>query len=537
VDQGTQSTRVYLFDRDVQPVASHQVSFPQMYPQPGWCEHDPFEIWLTVKECLTKALQDAEARIGPVVIKALGITNQRETTVVWHRQTGRPLYNAVVWLDTRTRELCGRMEQELGSKDYFRPVTGLPISTYFSGFKFAWMYENVPAVKAAVDEDMACFGTIDSWLIWQLTGGPQGGVHVTDVTNASRTMLMDLSSCTWHQPYLPLFHMRPSCLPKIVSNAEVYGHTADLHGALHNIPISGCLGDQMAALLGQRCVEGEAKNTYGTGCFMLLNTGPKAIQSRHGLLTTTSFKLGPEEPMQYALEGAVAVAGLGISWMCDSMGIATDPTEFENLANSVPDTGGVYIVPAFSGLLAPHWDDTARGAILGLTGFSTKAHLARAMLEAIAWQAREVLDAMRADIGHGKEDAAAAAAGWSTGSGSGAGPSVDTGNRVSGGGSGNSLRVLRVDGGAAKNGLLMQLQADVLQVPVVRPNFQETTVLGAALAAGLGANVWTKEQIFAALSYSNTEFRPSITAADADKRYTHWKKAVSRSLGTSDLSN
>uniref|UniRef100_A0A7S3VPC6 glycerol kinase n=1 Tax=Dunaliella tertiolecta TaxID=3047 RepID=A0A7S3VPC6_DUNTE len=500
IDSGTQSTRAYLFDTSMQPVASHQAAFTQKHPHPGWCEQDPMDIWLTVKECLANALKEAEARIGPVTIRALGLATQRETTIVWSKVTGLPLCNAIVWLDSRTSEICNRMEEELGGKDYFRPVTGLPINNYFSAFKFKWMYENCEAVRDAVDQDQAYFGTLDSWLIYQLTGGLNGGIHVTDVTNAARTMLMDLDTCQWHEPFLPLFDIPASCLPRIVSNAEVYGYVAGMYGALKGIPISGCLGDQMAAVLGHRLTAGMAKNTYGTGCFMLLNTGPKRIRSRHGLLTTVCYKLGADTPPCYALEGAVAVAGLGVSWLTKNLGILDSFMQAEELALTVPDTGGVYFVPAFSGLLAPHWDDSARGVILGLTGFSNKAHIVRAMLEAICFQSREVLDSMRQD--------------------------ADI----------EGMHLLRVDGGATKSDLLMQVQADLLQTLVVRPNFQETTVLGAALAAGLGAGVWSSELVFASSSYNNKEFKPAITDEEADKRFARWSKAVTRCLDLADLS-
>ncbi|KAF5838121.1 hypothetical protein DUNSADRAFT_3371 [Dunaliella salina] len=500
LDQGTQSTRCFLFDTAFQPVSSHNVQLQQIYPQPGWVEHDPMVIWMTAKQCLANALKEAEARIGPVIIRGLGLATQRETTVVWSKVTGQPLHNAIVWLDSRTSEICNRMEEELGDKDYFRPVTGLPINNYFSAFKFKWLYENCEAVRDAVDQDQAYFGTMDSWLIYQLTGALNGGIHVTDVSNAARTQLMDMNTCQWHEPFLHLFNMPTSALPRIVSNAEIYGYVANLYGPLKGIPISGCLGDQQAALLGHRCQAGMAKNTYGTGCFMLLNTGTQRLRSRHGLLTTVAYKLGPETPVMYALEGAVAVAGLGISWLAKNLGILESNTQAEEVASTVPDTGGVYFVPAFSGLLAPHWDDSARGVILGLTGFSTKAHVTRALLEAICFQTREVLDAMRQDA------------------------------EIEG------MPLLRVDGGATKSDLLMQIQADLLQLMVVRPMFQETTALGAALAAGLGAEVFTRELVFASASYNNIEFKPTITDTDADKRYARWSKAVARALDLADLS-
>lgn len=498
IDQGTQSTRVFIFDHNFQPVASAQLPLTQHYPHAGWCEHDPMEIWQSVEECLAAAIGQATTKIGPLNVRGVGITNQRETTIVWHRLTGQPLYNAIVWLDTRTRELCSRMEEQLeGGRDHFRATTGLPISTYFSAFKWKWLYENVPDVTAAVDAGQACFGTVDSWIIYQLSGGCGKGVHTIDVTNASRTMLMDLATCDWHAPFLPLFNMPEACLPRIVSNSEIYCLVSG--GILDGVPVAGCLGDQMAAVLGQRCVMGEAKNTYGTGCFMLLHTGPKPIPSAHGLLTTLAYKLGPDAQPQYALEGAVAVAGLGVSWLRDNLRMFDSPEELQELAGTVSNTGGVYFVPAFMGLLAPRWMDSARGALVGLTGYTTRAHIARAMLEAICFQSREVLDAMRKD--------------------------ADL----------NGLQLLRVDGGASRNDLLMQLQADLLQVKVLRPHFQETTVFGAALAAGLAVGLWTEAQVFSGHAYHATEFVPCSTPSETKVRFRHWKKAVERSMDLADL--
>lgn len=498
IDQGTQSTRFYLFNTSAEPLVSHQVDLRQIYPAPGWCEHDPLEIWESVQLCINEALKVAEKKLGALNVRALGITNQRETLVAWSRSTGKPLYNAIVWLDTRTRDICKKFEKELGDRDFFRPVTGLPISTYFSAFKLKWMLENVEPVRAAAVSGDCQVGTVDSWLLYNLTGGPQGGVHVTDVTNASRTMLMDLSTLTWHPPFLELFGVAPAMLPRVVSNAELYGTVSS--GPLEGTPIAGCLGDQMAAMLGQRCVRGEAKNTYGTGCFMLLHTGAAPVSSSHGLLTTLAYKLGPDAPPQYALEGSVAVAGFGVSWLRDGLGLISSAAESESLAREVPDTGGVYFVPAFSGLLAPHWDSTARGVIVGLTGASTRGHVCRAMLEAICFQTREVLDAMRADA------------------------ELD-------------LRVLRVDGGAAQNDLLMQLQADLLQVPVLRPHFQESTSLGAALAAGLAVGVWRPEQVFEHDDSRGVTFNPAVGEEDTQARHARWKKAVSRSRDLADLAD
>lgn len=499
IDQGTQSTRVFLFDANGEAIASHQVPLQQIYPKAGWCEHDPMAIWSTVERCIDGALAAAAEKLGhAVTVRALGITNQRETTVLWSRSTGRPLHNALVWLDNRTSEICSRLSESLpGGKDHFRPVTGLPVSTYFSAYKVQWMMENSKEVRHAVESGDALFGTVDSWLIWQLTGGAEGGVHVTDVSNASRTNLLDLKTRQWHAPFLDLFGLDRGMMPRVASNAEVLGAVKE--GPLAGVPISGCLGDQQAAMLGQRCGKGEAKNTYGTGCFMLLNTGSEVVPSSHGLLTTFAFQLGPEATPHYALEGSIAVAGLGISWLKDNLRLIDSADESEALAASVPDTGGVYFVPAFSGLLAPHWVEDARGVLLGMTGFTTRAHVVRALLEAICFQTREVLDAMRADadVSH--------------------------------------MGVLRVDGGAAKNDLLMQLQSDLLHVPVCRPKFQETTALGAALAAGLAVGFYNEAFVLTHPENHSTTFMPAISRENSEKRYGHWRKAVSRSLALADL--
>ncbi|KAG1665665.1 hypothetical protein FOA52_005455 [Chlamydomonas sp. UWO 241] len=502
VDQGTQSTRVYLFNKNQQPVASHQVPLPQIHPQPGWNEHDPFEIWKGVEECMVMALVAAQEAIGPVEVKAVGITSQRETTLVWHRTTGQPLFNAIVWNDTRTADICNTLADELpGGADHFRAKTGLPISTYFSAYKFKWMYDNVDDVTRAVDAGDACFGTVDSWLIYMLTGGAHsGGVHVTDVSNASRTGLMDLETCAWDPEIMAVFGVTPECLPRIVSNAEVYGTVSA--GPYEGVPISGSIGDQHAAMLGQRCVKGEAKNTYGTGAFLLLNTGDHVVPSRHGLLTTVAYRLGTGAAPQFALEGSIAVAGRGLTWLVENLGIAADPKELEELAKSVDTTSGVYFVPAFSGLMAPRWDSSARGALLGLTGYTTKAHIARAMLDAICFQSREVLEAMQVD---------AQAAGLS------------------------KIKTLRVDGGASQSDLLMQTQADVLQCLVRRPQFQETTALGAALAAGIGIGMWTEEEVLLSHAYGSTDFRPSIGPKRAAERFGKWNRAVARSVQLADL--
>ncbi|KAI3433434.1 hypothetical protein D9Q98_003249 [Chlorella vulgaris] len=503
IDQGTQSTRFVLYDKQCQPLSSSQVEFPQIYPRAGWVEQDPLAIWSSVTEAVHRTMEAAQKQHGELRVMAVGITNQRETTVVWDRNTGQPLYNAIVWLDNRTADVCHKMAEQLGSRDYFRPVTGLPVSTYFSAYKLKWLLDNVPEVAAAAAEGRCCFGTVDSWLIYQLTGGASGGgLHLTDVSNACRTNLMELAALAWHEPTLRLFGVRPDMLPQIRSNAEVYGDvTAD--GPLKGVPIAGCLGDQQAAMMGQRCAVHEAKNTYGTGCFMLLNTGSELVQSSHGLLSTLAFQLGADAAPSYALEGSIAIAGQGISWLRDRMGFIADAADSEAVASSVQDSGGVYLVPAFGGLLAPWWQDDARGVIVGLTQYSTKAHIVRAMLEAICFQTLDVMLAMQQD--------------------------ADC----------SQLRILFVDGGASQNNLLMQMQADILQVPVRRPTHLETTSLGAALAAGIGVGFWTVEEAFQDLKHNTggTLFEPQITAAAASRRHAKWKKAVQRSFALADLTH
>ncbi|GMH37285.1 hypothetical protein BSKO_05158 [Bryopsis sp. KO-2023] len=497
IDQGTQSTRFTLYDRDAKSIGSYRVEFSPICPKPGWCEHDPETIWNSVVESISKCVEAAEKTHGPLKVLSIGITNQRETTLVWDRATGKPLYTAIVWLDCRTRDVCKKLVEEVGDKDYFREVTGLPVSTYFSGVKLRWMIENIPEVKEAVEAKTCCFGTVETWLIYKLTGGDDGGVHATDVSNASRTLMMDLGGRKWHEPYLKHFGANIDIMPRILSNVEVFGHVKE--GPLKGVPIGGSLGDQQAAILGQRCMVGEAKNTYGTGCFMLLNTGDKMVPSTHGLLSTMAWQLGPEKTPQYALEGSVAMGGATISWLRDQLGIISTAAESESVASGVTDTGGVYFVPAFSGLLAPHWRDDARGVIVGLTGYSTKAHIVRAALEAICFQTREILDAMRKD--------------------------ADL----------EGLKKLKVDGGAAENTTLMQIQADLLQVEVERPEDRETTSLGAAFAAGLSVGFYTEQQIFENRPEGSDSFQPKVAPAEAEKRYSKWHKAVLRSMDLEDL--
>jgi glycerol kinase len=519
IDQGTTSTRCILFDRSGSPVSVDQREHRQIYPRPGWVEHDPMEIWQRTCEVVRGALAGANATAADVA--ALGITNQRETTVVWDRHTGKPLHNAIVWQDTRTQDLCDRLAAEGGGgqagQDRFRPQTGLPLATYFAGPKLRWLLDHVPGLRAAGERGDALFGTVDTWLIWNLTGGAGdgsgGGSHVTDVTNAGRTMLMDLRTLDWHAGMLAAVGVPRAMLPRIVPSLDpkAWGVTRGGDGTIKGpfggeIPVCGCLGDQHAALMGQACfAPGESKNTYGTGCFMLLHTGDQPVASTCGLLTTVAYKLG-DQPAQYALEGSVAVAGSLVQWLRDNLGLIGSSAEVEALARSVPDNGGVYFVPAFSGLFAPYWRGDARGLVMGLTGFAGKGHLARAALEATAFQTRDVLDAMRADCKlhvPGKPGAP----------------------------DGLNLKTLRVDGGMARNDLLMQFQADVLGVPVVRPAVTETTALGAAYAAGLAVGFWKDTGELRRNWRADKTWEPAMDRGTRDKLHGRWKDAVQRSLG------
>lgn len=520
IDQGTTSTRFVLYDSNARAVASHQVEFSQLHPRAGWVEHNPLEILDTVRSCMQEALKKAAAAGLNVEgnVKGVGITNQRETTVVWSRSSGKPLHNAIVWMDGRTSSICRRLEKELeGGKNHFREVTGLPISTYFSAMKLVWLLENEADVRAAVDSGDALVGTIDSWLIWNLTGvpiskdeGPDTGgdsnrVHVTDCTNAARTMLMDIRTLQWHDSTLKDLGIPKSVLPRIVSNSEVIGSVA-AGWPLAGVPIAGCLGDQHAAMLGQRCKAGEAKSTYGTGCFILLNTGATICSSGHGLLTTVAFKLGRLAAPAYALEGSIAIAGAAVRWLRDGLGLIRSAGEVEELAGTVADSGGVYFVPAFSGLFAPWWRDDARGVCVGISGYTNKGHLARAVLESMCFQARDVLEAMHKDAGaHNMRD--------------------------------EQDFVLLVDGGATANNLLLQLQADILGSRVIRPADIETTVLGAALAAGLAVGMWSESDIFEGKLLGDSEhtsFLPGTSEDERAKRVKRWRRAVTRSFDLAD---
>jgi len=487
IDQGTTSTRCILFDVKGNIIAQDQKEHGQMYPQAGYVEHDPMEILINSRDVFRTAL--AKSHSIEKDILAIGITNQRETTVVWDRTTGKPFFNAIVWQDTRTADICTELSKD-GGQDRFRDKVGLPLATYFSGPKIKWILDHVPGVRKAAEKGLALFGNIDSWLIWNLTGGPNGGVHATDPSNASRTMLMDLVTLEWDTEILRILGIPASVLPKIMPSSHIYGYAKDFNG----IPIAGVLGDQQAALFGQTCFSaGEAKNTYGTGCFMLLNTGDKIIPSQSGLLTTVGYKIGSKKPA-YCLEGSIAITGALVQWLRDNLNMIETSSDIEFLARTVENNGGVYFVPAFSGLFAPHWRSDARGIIAGLTRYVNKGHIARAALEATAFQTREVLDAMEID-------------------------------------SGVKLTSLKVDGGMVYNELLMQFQADILNVPVVRPVVAETTALGAAYAAGLAVGLWSSEQELRVNWGKDREWIPQMDAVERDQMYNMWKKAVSRTLG------
>jgi glycerol kinase len=487
VDQGTTSTRFMIFDHSGKVVAVHQKEHEQIYPKPGWVEHDPLEIWQRTQEVIDGCLK--KSGVNPADIAAVGITNQRETTVVWDRATGKPVYNAIVWQDTRTDTICNELAKD-GGQDRFRSKVGLPLATYFSGPKIKWILDNVPGAREKAEKGEVLFGNIDTWVIWNLTGGPNGGVHVTDVSNASRTMLMNLETLDWDDEILKIMGVPKAMLPRVRPSAEVYGKAI---GSLNGIPVAGDLGDQQAALFGQTCFSaGEAKNTYGTGCFMLLNTGTKPVQSKNGLLTTLGYKIG-DQPAVYCLEGSIAITGALVQWLRDNLKMFDFSKHVEEYAKNVADSGGIYFVPAFSGLFAPYWRSDARGAIVGLTRYITRDHIARAALEATAYQTREVLDAMNAD-------------------------------------SGVPLTALKVDGGMVFNELLMQFQADILGVPVIRPTVAETTAMGAAYAAGLAVGFWAKVEDLRANWGKDKEWDPQMDAGEREKLYKGWKKAVTRTF-------
>jgi glycerol kinase len=489
IDQGTTSTRFIVFDRSGCAVAVAQKEHEQIYPKPGWVEHNPEEIWRRTQEVIAEALQKGGLQASDVA--AIGITNQRETTVLWNRETGKPVANAIVWQDTRVANDVTEFAKA-GGQGRFRAKTGLPLSTYFSGLKLRWILEHVPGVRKLAESGEILFGNIDTFLVWHLTGGPRGGIHITDVTNASRTQLMNLETLHWDAEILAAFGIPEKMLPQIRSSSEVYGIAAE--SALTGVSIAGILGDQQAALVGQTCFEpGEAKNTYGTGCFLLMNTGTRKVDSKCGLLTTVGYKFG-DEPVRYVLEGSIAITGALVQWLRDNLGLIQTSADIESLAKTVQDNGGVYFVPAFSGLYAPYWKDNARGVIAGLTRYANKGHLARAVLEATAFQTRDVLEAMEQDC------------------------------RV-------RLAALRVDGGMVNNDLLMQFQADILNRPVVRPVTKDaTTALGAAYAAGLAVGYFQDLNDLRANWAVDHTWNPRLADQKREETYRMWKRAISRSF-------
>ena len=490
IDQGTTSTRCMIFDHSGAVVAVGQKEHQQIFPRAGWVEHDAAEIWDNTREVTGQAL--ARANIGASDLAAVGITNQRETAVVWERATGRPIYNAIVWQDTRTSRIISELGDLGGGADRYKEKVGLPLATYFAGPKVRWILDHVDGARERAERGELLMGTIDSWLLWNMTGGPDGGQHLTDVTNASRTMLMDYRTLSWDEDIAAEMGVPVAMLPEIRSNSEEYGRGRRA-GFMAGVPIAGSLGDQQAATFGQVCFErGMAKNTYGTGNFLLLNTGEDAVSSKNGLLTTVCYQIGDRRPV-YALEGSIAVTGSLVQWVRDNLGLIGTAAEIEEHARTVDDNGGAYFVPAFSGLFAPHWRSDARGALVGLTRYVNKGHLARAVLEATAFQTREVVDAMNADSG------------------------VD-------------LTELRVDGGMVANELLMQFQADILDVPVVRPKIAETTALGAAYAAGLAVGFWADEAELTTQWAEDKRWEPAMEAAERDRTYRKWGKAVERTL-------
>ncbi len=492
IDQGTTSTRFMIVTHTGEIVGSHQLEHEQIYPQPGWVEHDPREIWTRTEDVIKSTLNKTGVR--PTEIASVGVTNQRETTIVWNRNTGEPYYNAIVWQDTRTDGICSRLADD-GGQDRFRTTVGLPLATYFSGPKIMWLLDHIDGLRSAAERGDALFGNIDTWEIWNLTGGPAGGAHVTDVTNASRTMLMNLETLDWHQEILDVMAIPREMLPDIrpSSDPDLYGHTTRNGPLGAAIPVCGALGDQQGALVGQTCFSpGEAKNTYGTGCFMLLNTGSEAVPSESGLLTTLGYKMGDDHPV-YALEGSIAIAGALVQWLRDNLDMFDFSQHVEDFARAVDDSGGIYFVPAFSGLFAPYWRSDARGVIVGLTRYINKYHIARAALEATAYQTREVLDAMEQD-------------------------------------SGVPLEALKVDGGMVHNELLMQFQADILGVPVIRPTVSETTALGSAYAAGLAVGFWDDLDALRQNWNVSRTWRPQMDARTRAQLYDGWKKAVTRTF-------
>jgi glycerol kinase len=487
IDQGTTSSRFIIFDHQGEIISIDQMEHRQFYPKPGWVEHDPAEIWRNTQTVIQGAL--TKKGLIAADLSSVGVTNQRETTLIWNSRTGEPLHRALVWMDTRTDDLVREFTKD-GGQDRLRGKTGLPLATYFSGLKLRWLLDHIPGAQKGAEAGEVLFGTMDTWIAWNLTGGIKGGRHITDVTNASRTQLMNLESLDWDRDILNLFDIPRACLPEIRSSSEEMGPAT---GVLANVPLAGILGDQQAALFGQACLQpGQAKNTYGTGCFMLMNIGPKPFQSKCGLITTLAYKLGKEPPV-YALEGSIAIAGALVQWLRDNLGLIGAASEIEPLAQTVADNGGVFLVPAFSGLFAPHWRADARGIVAGLTRFANKGHIARAALEATAYQTREALDAMARDCGF-------------------------------------AIKELRVDGGMVVNELLMQFQSDIIDAPVVRPKVIETTALGAAYAAGLATNYWDSTGDIVANWRFDRRWDPHMYPAERERLFNLWNRAVARSF-------
>jgi glycerol kinase len=490
IDQGTTSTRCMIFSHDGRVVSVDQKEHEQIFPKAGWVEHDPEEVWRNTREVAAGAVAKADLHVSDIA--AVGITNQRETAVVWDKATGKPVYNAIVWQDTRTDKIVDKLGELGGGQERYRAKTGLPLATYFSGPKIRWILDNVDGVRERAERGELLFGNMDTWVLWNMTGGTEGGVHATDPTNASRTLLMDLDTLKWDEEIAAEIGVPLSMLPEIRSSSEVYGNVRE-RGALAGVPISGILGDQQAATFGQACLSpGEAKNTYGTGNFVLLNTGTEKVLSQNGLLTTVCYKIGTNDTV-YALEGAIAVTGSLVQWIRDNLGMISTAAEIEEHARTVDDNGGCYFVPAFSGLFAPYWRSDARGAIVGLTRYVNKGHLARAVLEATAFQSREVIDAMNAD-------------------------------------SGVPLKSLKVDGGMVANEMLMQFQADLLGVPVIRPVVAETTALGAAYAAGLAVGFWSGEDDIRKNWAQDKQWDPGMDDDTSARLYRQWKKAVTKTF-------
>ncbi|KAI3652220.1 hypothetical protein MP228_003523 [Amoeboaphelidium protococcarum] len=500
IDNGTTSSRVILFDKQCSIVASHQQEYPSIYQQPGWCEQDPNDIIKSINACIDQVQKSTSDKCKVV---AIGITNQRETLCCWDKTTGEPLCNAIVWLDSRTSDLVDELVEDKGAGDKrkFVDICGLPFSTYFSAVKLKWLLKNDTNVQAAYNEHRLAVGTVDSWIIYNLTGKVNGGVHVTDVTNASRTMLMDLQTCEYSQTMMQVFDIDESVLPHIRSSSEVYGRVSG-YGQWDGVVISGCLGDQQAAVVGQKCFQkGMAKNTYGTGCFMLMNTGPDRVPppSESGLLTTLAYKLGKDAQVCYAYEGSIAISGAAVSWLRDSLEMVTTPQELSKLAGEVEDSGGVIFVPALSGLFAPYWKPNSRGCLFGLSQFTTRKHICRALLEGVAFQTREILEAMKADSNDHEFD----------------------------------LAVLRVDGGMSNSDVLMQIQADILGIPVQRPQMKESTALGAAIAAGLAIGFYEIDQLTssdAASQQSMDIFSPKWSQKEREEKFTRWKRSIQLSI-------